>query len=61
MNNKVTPNPLSRLSVNLVDDSEMVAEPAWCYACQSPHSPDFCAVAQSFAAHQYVQNEEKGE
>lgn len=61
MNNKVTPDPLSKLSVNLVDDSEMVAEPTWCYACHSPHSPDFCVVAQSFAAHQYVQNEEKGE
>lgn len=61
MNNKATPDPLSKHSVNLVDDPEMVTEPPWCYACQSPHSPDFCAVAQSVVAHQYVQEDGREE
>lgn len=50
--NKVTPDPLSKNSINLVDDHEFVAKPTWCFACQLPHSPKSCGVALSFPRNQ---------
>ena len=47
--NKVTPDPLSKNSMNLVDDPEFVTEPTWCFACQLPHAPENCAVALSYS------------
>ena len=35
-NNKVTLDPLSKNSVNLVDDSEFTTDPTWCFVCQLP-------------------------
>ena len=52
--NKVTPDPLSKHSVNLVDDPELGTEITWCFACQLPHSPKSCAVAVSYAENQNI-------
>ena len=40
---KSTQDPLQRNTVNMNDDAP------WCIICQSPHSPDYCFVGQSFA------------
>ena len=32
INNKVTPDPLSRNAINMVDDPKFTAEPTWCVA-----------------------------
>ena len=45
---KGTPDPLQRNSVNMNDDIP------WCHICQSPHSPNFCTVAQSFCDDQQL-------
>ena len=34
---------------------------SWCIVCQSPHSSDYCVVAQSFTRNQGVQLEEENE
>ena len=33
----------------------------WCVVCQSPHSPNYFVLAQSFSANQNVKNEEEEE
>ncbi len=33
----------------------------WCIICQSPHSLDYCVVAQSFASGQNAQNKKEEE
>ena len=40
---KGTLDPLQRNTVNMNDDVP------WCIVCQSPHSLDYCVVAQSFS------------
>ena len=45
---KGTLDPLQRNFVHMSDDVP------WCLVCQSPHSPNFCVVAQSFIANQHV-------
>lgn len=47
-------DPLQRNSMNMTDDVPL------CIVSQSPHSPYYCAVSQSFSANQHAQNE-KGE
>ena len=39
----------------------MTDEVSWCNICQSPHSPNFCAVAQYFSIDQHTQNEDGNE
>ena len=51
-NDKGTPKPLQRNIVNVVEDVP------WCMACQSPHSPRHCVVAQFIDASQEVEKEE---
>ena len=36
----------------------VVEEVSWCVACQSPHSLEYCAVAQFIASSQEVEKEE---
>ena len=50
----MTPDPLLKISVNLVDELEFIAEPTWCFACQLPHSPKSCAVAFSCPRNQTI-------
>ena len=49
---KGTLDPLQRNSINMSDYVP------FCIICQSPHSLDYCTIAQSFATNQNVQNEE---
>lgn len=53
----MTPDPLSKNSVNLVDDPEFTTEPTWCYVCQLPHASEYCVVALSFSRNQTVVEE----
>ena len=52
VNVKITPEPLSRNVVNMVDDPQDASELTWCIACQFPHAPKYCAVALSFSENQ---------
>ena len=48
----LTPNPLSKNSINLVDNPKFTTKPTWCYEFELPHSPKSCAVALSFPGNQ---------
>lgn len=48
---KFTPDHLQRNTMNIADDIH------WCAICQSPHSPDHCAIALSLAASHIVDQE----
>ena len=52
---KGTPNPLQRSSINMNDDVP------WCIVCQSPHSTDYCVVAQYFVLYHSTHNDEEDE
>ena len=56
----MTPNPLSKTSINLVNDPEFTIEPTWCFVCQLPHSPESFAVALSFRRNQTLVEECQG-
>ena len=51
-NDKGTPNHFQRNTINVAK------EVLWCVACQSPHSPEYCAVAQFIASSQEVEKRE---
>lgn len=52
MKDKGTPNPLQRNPINMNDNVP------WCIICQSPHSPNYYAIAQSFVLDQVVKDGE---
>lgn len=37
----------------------MVDDTPWCFACQSPHSPEYCVVAQFISAKDATHEEEE--
>lgn len=45
-NERVTPDPLQKCLVNVVEDSQ------WCMVFQSPHSPKYCDIVMSLATSQ---------
>ena len=55
--NKMTLDPLSKNSINLVDDPEFTTEPIWCFVCQLPHALESCAIALSFLGNQILVEE----
>lgn len=54
-NERDPPDPLKRSIMNVVE------EVPWCVACQAPHAPDYCDVAQSIVASPDEQDEEDDE
>ena len=51
---KNTPDPLQINSINMIDDRP------WCIVFQSPHSSEYCAIAQSFFTGYSAQKKKRG-